>query len=609
MSTTNSNLLEIYEGKKRKRKRKKRAKGKQLTAEDAEAESKRIKGMAYKPATVDRHMANRDDFIEHVKETKGTDGNLLSEKYITTAAKAGGGTVERVLWHQLPFDVVKTWIQTHRTEDGALKNIGVLKKLRATITFWAKEISKKPMSHEYTIEAQEFFKGLKKTHQAKITAGEISSKVGKDRLPKELYSRMSKAFLANRGKDGIFCAAFLTLLWNLMARSDNIDRLSFGVLDVVNDALTAEFHQTKTDQEGERYTSKKHMYANPLEPETCVVTALGVYFLVNPDIDGNEVFPGKKQQTTLTNAMTIELGTEAMQTLMKKLGHVAKDFGGHSARKGAGSHAATGSTAGPGVISISHRLGHKMGDQLDTYLKEGQASDQYVGRVVACLPINKPAFSILAPHFVGSDAEMKFVAESVELLWPALSAKTETMPAVLQRCLASVVYHSRPGGYLHETLDPKTSAVFRSSLFTEPSLRDKLDKLVVCGTEDDLKSTGSSMSPTGIPPHSMILTKLEALEKRMDDAEKREFTKDEMKSMMIEAIDEVDMERGQMTMSSVTDVFTKLLEEKLAPIENKIGVTSAVTPMELDSDSDDGESIASIAFHDLFVIITKIFFY
>ena len=160
MSTSTSNLLEIYAVKRGKKRKKQKAqkKGKQLTAEDAEAESKRIKGMAYKPATVERHMANRDDFIEHLKATKGSDGNLLSDKYITTVANATGETVERVSWHELPFDVVKRWIQTHRTEDGALKNLGVLKKLRATITFWAKEISKRPMSHEYTIEAQEFSK-------------------------------------------------------------------------------------------------------------------------------------------------------------------------------------------------------------------------------------------------------------------------------------------------------------------------------------------------------------------------------------------------------------------------------------------------------------------
>ena len=141
---------------------------------------------------------------------------------------------------------------------------------------------------------------------------------------------------------------------------------------------------------------------------------------------------------------------------------------------------------------------------------------------------------------------------------------------------------SKGGWYLRTALDTKTSPVFRSSLFTEPLLFDKLSELVVCGTEHELQSTSSTMAPTGIPPHCVLMSWMAKLQKQMNDAEKRAIerhrTDDELVKIMIEAIDSVDMQRGQMTLSSVKDVLTGLLEEKLAPIEMKIGQTNSSTP-------------------------------
>ncbi len=64
------------------------------------------------------------------------------------------------------------------------------------------------------------------------------------------------------------------------------------------------------------------------------------------------------------------------------------------------------------------------------------------------LPLLDETFATLPPHFVGTADEMDYVEKAVKLCFPGLVKKGPKMPAVLQMCLASVVYAARPGGYL-----------------------------------------------------------------------------------------------------------------------------------------------------------------
>jgi hypothetical protein len=58
------------------------------------------------------------------------------------------------------------------------------------------------------------------------------------------------------------------------------------------------------------------------------------------------------------------------------------DFGSHSARKGASSHACSGTTVSPPIVSICLRAMWSLGHVKERYLQYEKAGDQYLGRVV-----------------------------------------------------------------------------------------------------------------------------------------------------------------------------------------------------------------------------------
>ena len=70
--------------------------------------------------------------------------------------------------------------------------------------------------------------------------------------------------------------------WSCMARSINIDDLTFAMASLGTDSLIIEYADSKADQKGER-TSPKNCYANPFNFQVCIFTALGCYFCVNDE--------------------------------------------------------------------------------------------------------------------------------------------------------------------------------------------------------------------------------------------------------------------------------------------------------------------------------------
>ena len=78
---------------------------------------------------------------------------------------------------------------------------------------------------------------------------------------------------------------------------------------------------------------------------------------------------------------------------------VPTDIGTHSVRKGATSFCNGGSTVGPSGTAVNLRGGWTMGGIQDTYMRYERASDQYVGRTLSGLPINRKDFALLPPFF------------------------------------------------------------------------------------------------------------------------------------------------------------------------------------------------------------------
>jgi hypothetical protein len=81
-------------------------------------------------------------------------------------------------------------------------------------------------------------------------------------------------------------------------------------------------------------------------------------------------------------------------------------YGAHSVRKGVATFAYNGTTGGPSIASVCLRVGWSLGDVQDRYIRYEPAGDQYLGRVIAGLPLNGADFALLPPHFVQNDDDV-----------------------------------------------------------------------------------------------------------------------------------------------------------------------------------------------------------
>ena len=107
---------------------------------------------------------------------------------------------------------------------------------------------------------------------------------------------------------------------------------------------------------------------------------------------------------------------EKNQGVFLALGIRPGDLGSHSARKGACSFAAVGSTVCPPMVSICLWAMWSMGSVKERYLQYEKAGDQYLGRVVLGLDVNDVSFAISPPYFECGDNEDDVREEILTLL-------------------------------------------------------------------------------------------------------------------------------------------------------------------------------------------------
>jgi hypothetical protein len=118
---------------------------------------------------------------------------------------------------------------------------------------------------------------------------------GKDPMTFELYNALCLESLRSEKREDVFAHLFLTLQWNLMARSDSIASLRHDHISSFQDALTVFFVKSKTDQEGEK-VRPRHVYGNPVCPAICCILALAIFWLIFPPKSADDpLFAGGKQ--------------------------------------------------------------------------------------------------------------------------------------------------------------------------------------------------------------------------------------------------------------------------------------------------------------------------
>ena len=135
--------------------------------------------------------------------------------------------------------------------------------------------SKSELPRGYRMQMKSFLDSLKKENQQKKKLGQVDEQEA-DPITMPFYKEIVK-WCVNKGH--IFLWVFTVLQWNCMARSCNIDGLTWNSFKVGKDSVEIKFWDTKKDKEGKK-CSPKNCYANPYNFHICTFTALACFFVI-----------------------------------------------------------------------------------------------------------------------------------------------------------------------------------------------------------------------------------------------------------------------------------------------------------------------------------------
>ena len=354
-------------------------------------------------------------------------------------------------------------------------------------------------------------KGFKRTIvQQKVQSGE-SLEEGKEAMSFACYKLLCSKFFEGKKDEYLFALVFLTLEWNLIARSDNIVNLGLSDFEWSDDSLVVYLKKSKTDQEGANGKTPFHLYANPENPEICPVLALGLYLVNNPGllVTNGKLFAGEHQYNryaTILNG-TIKKYEDEFARIGVKVGQIST----HSARKGAATVAASGCTISPSMASICTRAGWAMGGTRDKYIKYESAGDQFLGRTLCGLNSLVKEFSISPPFFNMNNNELTQVDHLIRTHIVGAGACTASMFEVLRMTFASIVFHQN---YLMNKLHIQHR--FRAHPFLT-HMPESLDRSRCRPMLYD-EANGCENCPrlTGIPPHVAILNEMATLKEMLN---------------------------------------------------------------------------------------------
>ena len=375
------------------------------------------------------------------------------------------------------------------------------------------------------------------------------------------------------GSDYIFAHAFLTMEWNLMARSDNCLHMHMSHVQWYGNSLLFFFGKSKGNQAGEHSSEPWHVYANPQNPMICPVLALSKYLLSNPDVmtDSSKLlFPGAHQYDRFIRIFNKVIDTNIDQ--FRVLGVEKKALGTHSACKGSITLVSSGCTVSPHISSICLRACWSMGPVKDRYIHYEKAGDQFCGRCATGLSSLTKEFAISPAYWdwsrnVEEDWKLK-VDQLIEHNLVEKKRVPATMFELIRFMFASIVYYY---DHLDENLHAD-SKLCGSPLFSAAG-NDSLRNLAVVSYP--WNATEHTPTFSGIPPHVLLLNDIESLKIRM-----KQQTKDVVEGIVRE-FDKRRVGGDRYEVSVLLEEIKKNNKEMLDRLENiGTGVSSHLPPSE-----------------------------
>ena len=342
--------------------------------------------------------------------------------------------------------------------------------------------------HQLSASFVELFLFNLQVQKDKVKHGDSLSQ-GKKKMTFEAYELMCNLLLKEKDEAYVFAHLYLTLEWNLMSRSENVNDCHAENIIWLDDALGFHFPKSKTDQLGKRGDAVWHVYANPGNPAVCPILALARYLFSFPGIlTPTERQPLIKQQNSSAGNISINgygklfPGDSQYERFMacfrkvirdhpdefKRVGVDSGDLGSHSVRKGSCSYAAAGTTVAPPIVSICLRAMWSMGGVKERYLSFEKAGDQYLGRVITGMDCNEASFATSPPYFDftgcdDSEKKDKMLDQIVSNFMVGGVRLTPRVFHIVKMCYASLCYHS---DFLKNTLH-KESYLQSSPFFTQ----------------------------------------------------------------------------------------------------------------------------------------------
>lgn len=426
-----------------------------------------------------------------------------------------------------------------------------------------------PVTNEYRDEMKAYLDTVKKQSATQKSDGKTEER---DADPWHLpLVKLICRWAVETGN--IFVWAFLLLQWNIMGRSCNVDAIGLHNFTAEKDSVVFCLDKNKKDQKGEN-VSKKHCYDNPLKPKISLFLALGVYLCLHQSKfkkkDGSDkLFRAEGKDGSSSNTYCKSLRAMLAKKWEVVYSHVRRGhFNPHGTRKGSATHVTTCTMDPPPIPSVMMRGEWSMGKVLEVYWRFSALGDTYLGRCLAGMSPDKPLFGILPPHFT-VNSDNKYVKEGMRACFGVILDNFGHcgVEGALLLFLASIVYHSKKGGFLMQTIANHPNHPFLNiPILSNTALLEKLQELVTTEPTPDIME-----EPTGVPQTVKMQDKLREFSTELR-AFREEFEnfKSSLPDLMKKAVDEKIKEAGNVSPDMVLEKIGEVTQELTTKLTEKM---------------------------------------
>ena len=285
-----------------------------------------------------------------------------------------------IILPSIDFNIFSHYITSRKKEtDGSYLGVSSYGNIRSAFNHLHRSSGQQP-DPDMAKRLSHFMSGLKRTSADSKARSGKSLNEGKRPMSMAVYERMCHHLYEGEDDEYLFGHAFLTMEWNLMARSDNCVHMTINNIQWQDDCLLFFFGKSKSNQLGANSDKPWHVYSNPEKPHCCPVLALCKYLFAHPDLISNPnslLFPGTHQYSRFIRIFHKVLNQNNEE--FEALGVLKGDLGSHSTRKGSITLVSAGCTVSPPMSSICLRACWSMGPVKDRYIHYKKAGDQFVG--------------------------------------------------------------------------------------------------------------------------------------------------------------------------------------------------------------------------------------